>query len=76
MQDKGLAFDGRGGVYVNIGAPSNACQQPDRQPKVPGQDPCPLLEQHGGIWRFDENKPGRSKRTANGTRPACVRCRA
>src|SRR5262245_56347308 len=24
--DKGLAFDGRGGVYVNVGAPSNACQ--------------------------------------------------
>jgi glucose/arabinose dehydrogenase len=37
--DKGIAFDGRGGVYVNIGAPSNACQVPDRQPKVAGQDP-------------------------------------
>ena len=21
-----------------------------------GQDPCPLLETHGGIWKFDENK--------------------
>ena len=59
--DKGIAFDGRGGVYVNVGAPSNACQQPDRQPKVAGQDPCPLLEQHGGIWRFDENKPGQKQ---------------
>jgi glucose/arabinose dehydrogenase len=59
--DKGIAFDGRGGLYVNVGAPSNACQQPDRQPNVPGQDPCPLLEKHGGIWRFDENKVGQQQ---------------
>lgn len=59
--EKGIAFDGRGGLYVNVGAPSNACQQPDRRAKVPGQDPCPLLEQHGGIWRFDENKPGQTQ---------------
>src|SRR5262245_4189697 len=70
--DKGLAFDGKGGVYVNIGAPSNACQQPDRQPKVAGQDPCQLLEIAGGVWRFDENKPGQKqadgKRYATGLR--------
>jgi glucose/arabinose dehydrogenase len=70
--EKGLAFDGRGGLYVNVGAPSNACQQPDRRAKVPGQDPCPLLELHGGIWRFDENKPGQKqadgKRFATGLR--------
>jgi glucose/arabinose dehydrogenase len=59
--DKGLTFDGRGGVYVNVGAPSNACQQPDRQPEVAGQDPCALLEKHGGIWRFDENTPGQKQ---------------
>lgn len=59
--DKGLAFDGKGGVYVNIGAPSNACQQPDRQPKVAGQDPCQLLDIAGGVWRFDENKPGQKQ---------------
>jgi glucose/arabinose dehydrogenase len=64
--EKGIAFDGRGGLYVNVGAPSNACQQPDRRAKVPGQDPCPLLDQHGGIWRFDENKPGQKQ--ADGTR--------
>ncbi|HKT78884.1 MAG TPA: hypothetical protein VJP86_01600 [Vicinamibacterales bacterium] len=55
-QDKGIAFDGQGGVYINVGAPSNACQTRDRTPGSPGQDPCPLLEQHGGIWKFDENK--------------------
>ncbi len=55
-EDKGLAFDGKGGMYVNFGAPSNACQPKDRAPKVPGDDPCPLLEKFGGVWRFDENK--------------------
>lgn len=58
---KGLAFDGKGGVYVNVGAPSNACQTDDRKEGVPGQKPCPLLEQHGGIWRFDENRTGQTQ---------------
>jgi len=61
---KGLAFDGAGGLYVNVGAPSNACQstgQNDRKPGVPGQMPCPLLENHGGIWRFDANKTGQTQ---------------
>jgi glucose/arabinose dehydrogenase len=55
-EDKGLTFDGRGSLYINVGAPSNACQKPDRQPGVKGQDPCPILEKHGGVWKFDENK--------------------
>jgi glucose/arabinose dehydrogenase len=66
--DKGIAFDGRGGLYVNVGAPSNACQQPDRRPRVAGQDPCPLLDTFGGIWRFDDNKIGQT--FASGTRYA------
>jgi glucose/arabinose dehydrogenase len=59
--DKGIAFDGKGSLYVNVGAPSNACQNPDRRPQINGQDPCPLLEQHGGIWKFDENKLGQKQ---------------
>jgi glucose/arabinose dehydrogenase len=66
--DKSIAFDGKGSVYVNIGAPSNACQTPDRRPKLPGQDPCPQLEKQGGIWRFDENTVGQTQ--ADGTRYA------
>lgn len=54
--DKGIAFDGAGSFYVNVGAPSNACQPRNRQKGVPGQDPCDLLKEHGGIWKFDENK--------------------
>jgi glucose/arabinose dehydrogenase len=63
---KGLAFDDGGGMYVNVGAPSNACQstgQNDRKPGVPGQTPCPLLESHGGIWRFDANTTGQTQQT-------------
>jgi len=59
--DKGLTFDGKGSLYVNVGAPSNACQTKDRQAKSPGQDPCPILEKHGGIWKFDENKLGQKQ---------------
>jgi glucose/arabinose dehydrogenase len=61
---KGIAFDGNGGIYVNVGAPSNACQatgEADRKPGTPGQMPCPFLENHGGIWRFDEHKTGQSQ---------------
>jgi glucose/arabinose dehydrogenase len=64
--DKGIAFDGKGSLYVNVGAPSNACQSPDRRPQVKGQDPCQLLDQHGGIWKFDENKLGQKQ--SDGTR--------
>ncbi len=64
--DKGIAFDGKGSLYVNVGAPSNACQQPDRQPGAKGQDPCALLEKNGGIWKFDENKLGQKQE--DGTR--------
>jgi glucose/arabinose dehydrogenase len=55
---KSAVFDDAGSMYVNIGAPSNACQGEDRKPKVPGQDPCPLLERHGGVWRYAEDRLG------------------
>jgi glucose/arabinose dehydrogenase len=55
---KAFVFDGKGSLYVNVGAPSNACQGQDRTPQVPGQDPCPLLEHSGGVWRYDEAKTG------------------
>ncbi|MEK6476976.1 PQQ-dependent sugar dehydrogenase [Catalinimonas sp. 4WD22] len=55
-EDKTLAFDGNGNMFVNIGAPSNACQEQMRTPGSPGQDPCPQLERQAGIWRFDANQ--------------------
>lgn len=56
--DKALAFDAAGRLYVNVGAPSNACQQKDRVAGSKGQRPCPLLERQAGIWRFPAGKLG------------------
>ena len=53
---KSIALDNNGNLYANIGAPSNACQLQNRVTGAPGQDPCPLLDIAGGIWRFDANK--------------------
>jgi glucose/arabinose dehydrogenase len=55
-RDKGLTFDDSEHLYINVGAPSNACQPRDRRAGVAGMDPCPILEKHGGVWRFDANK--------------------
>lgn len=49
---KPFTFDEDGFMYVTVGAPSNACQVQDRTKGSPGIDPCPILELHGGIWRF------------------------
>lgn len=59
---KPIAFDDKGNIYVPYGAPSNACQEVNRTPAVPGIDPCPQLEQHGGVWRFDANKKGQTQK--------------
>ena len=40
--------------------PRTPARQTDRTPGSPGQEPCPLLEQHAGIWRFDADKTGQS----------------
>ncbi len=55
---KTIAIDDTGHLYVNVGAPSNACQYDDRAAGSAGKRPCPLLAEHGGIWRFDADKTG------------------
>lgn len=62
---KPFAFGPSGELYVHVGAPSNACQDPDRRAGVPGQRPCPLLALHGGIWRYDANRIGQTHSAAN-----------
>ena len=59
---KPIAFDNKGNMFVPFGAPSNACQDPKRTPGASGIDPCPQLENHGGIWRFDANKLGQTQK--------------
>jgi len=55
---KPISFDKEGSMYVPFGAPSNSCQDPKRTPGASGMDPCPQLEDHGGIWKFEGNKIG------------------
>lgn len=66
---KSFTFDGQGGLYVNVGAPSNACMEKQRQKGSPGMDPCPILEANGGIWKFDATTPMQDQVT-NGVRYA------
>ena len=62
---KPMAFDGKGNMYVPFGSPSDACQDiavgPMGIPGGKGLDPCPELEHHGGIWRFDASKPDQTQ---------------
>lgn len=72
--DKTFALDPKGTLYVNVGAPSNSCQQKDRQEGSLGMNPCPILEKYGGVWVFDGNKldqtPADGRRFATGVRNA------
>jgi glucose/arabinose dehydrogenase len=69
---KSIALDYAGNIYVNIGAPSNACQVKDRTKDSPGMDPCPILDSAGGIWKFRVDQSDQSypegKRYATGLR--------
>ena len=65
---KTALIDDAGNLFVNIGAPSNTCQEEDRAEGSPGQDPCPQLENRGGIWRFDVRVTGQTQ--ADGERYA------
>jgi glucose/arabinose dehydrogenase len=71
--DKDIAFDDKGNVYVNVGLPSNACAQPDRQPGGKGQDPCPQLENGGGVWKFSADTLGQTFSVQIAMRPECGR---
>jgi glucose/arabinose dehydrogenase len=56
MPTKSLAFDNQGGLYVNVGSPSNSCQDPNQ--KLVGLSPCTDLEHGGGVWRYDADRTG------------------
>ncbi|HEU4618934.1 MAG TPA: PQQ-dependent sugar dehydrogenase [Gammaproteobacteria bacterium] len=50
---KPIAFDAAGHLYTQVGSPSNACQTEPDKPGSPGMRPCTLLDEHGGVFRFD-----------------------
>ncbi|HYW92264.1 MAG TPA: PQQ-dependent sugar dehydrogenase [Gammaproteobacteria bacterium] len=61
---KSLGLDGHGHLYVNVGAPSNACQRQDRRAGSAGRDPCPQLARHAGIWQFAAGRAGQTQANA------------
>lgn len=63
-QTKPFSFDNKGNMFVPFGAPSDTCQDPPRTPGLMAQNPCPELEDHGGIWVFDANKKNQTQSDA------------
>ena len=63
-----------GSMYVDVATATNSCQPKNRQPKIPGDNPCTELETRGGVWRFDANKTNQmfspAERYATGIRNA------
>jgi glucose/arabinose dehydrogenase/cytochrome c5 len=67
-----FAIDAQGGLYVDLGSATNACQLANRMPRSPGNQPCTELETRAGIWRYDANRTGQhfspAERFATGLR--------
>lgn len=57
---KSIVFGLGDTMFVNIGSPSNSCQQVDRTPRSPGIMPCAELETRAGIWAFSATKLNQS----------------
>lgn len=57
---KPISFDKEGNMYVPYSAPSNACasyiNSTGSSVGQAGQYPCPELNNHAGIWKFNANK--------------------
>ena len=51
-----FAIDADGWMYIDLGSPSNACQQQNRMLESPGVNPCPELATRGGIWRYSAKR--------------------
>ena len=68
---KPFAFGRNNDLYVHIGAPSNACQAVEG-PEQAGANPCLLLYDSGGIWKYDAGTIGQrhtaARRYATGLR--------
>jgi glucose/arabinose dehydrogenase/mono/diheme cytochrome c family protein len=69
-----LAIDSSGGLYIDLGTATNACQFKNRILLSPGHRPCTELVTRGGIWRYEANRTGQHfsphERYATGIRNA------
>lgn len=67
-----FAIDAKGGLFVNMGSASNACEEKNRQPGSKGLDPCHELDTRGGIWEYKAEANGQkfspAERYATGIR--------
>ena len=54
----GIAFDGKGGLYLSVAGEGNICTDPNTPngQRPVGLKPCPSLTGRAGVWRFDVNK--------------------
>jgi glucose/arabinose dehydrogenase/mono/diheme cytochrome c family protein len=53
-------IDAKGGLFVDLGSATNACEQRNRVANSPGNNPCTEKETRGGTWRYDANKTGQT----------------
>jgi len=53
-----FGIDSTGGLYVDLGSATNACQIKNRIALSPGHRPCTELRTRGGIWRYDATRMG------------------
>lgn len=60
---KTFAIDKDGTLYVDIGSPSNACQDKNRAKQSPGKTPCTELDTRAGIWKWNARKLNQSYAT-------------
>jgi glucose/arabinose dehydrogenase/mono/diheme cytochrome c family protein len=49
-------IDAKGNLFVDLGSATNACEEKNRMPLSPGNQPCTEKETRGGTWRYDANK--------------------
>ncbi len=69
-----FVIDADGKLYVDVASATNSCQQRNRMPQAPGNQPCVELRTRGGIWRYDakrtQQKFSPAERFATGIRNA------
>jgi glucose/arabinose dehydrogenase/mono/diheme cytochrome c family protein len=51
-----FAITPKGDLLVDLGSATNACEQKNRTPHSPGNQPCEEKKTRGGIWRYGAAK--------------------
>jgi glucose/arabinose dehydrogenase/mono/diheme cytochrome c family protein len=51
-------IDAQGGLFIDLGSATNACEKQNRVPNSAGNRPCSEKKTRGGTWRYDANQLG------------------